>query len=184
MTFRYKYILLLLLLCVFASCETLPVQSMAPTIQKGDFPPDLLGQTLDGREIHLPDFKGKVVLIIFWKSWCDACRIELQEVKSLRYAFQNNFILIAINMGETPKIVNTFKRRYVLDFPVLLDPQLKTSSSYGIHAWPTNVLVNQQGQVHFILVGSETELLRQEIEKLLQGEVTNDTHVPDFEWWS
>ena len=87
-------------------------------------------------------------------------------------------------MGETPKIVNTFKRRYVLDFPVLLDPQLKTSSSYGIHAWPTNVLVNQQGQVHFILVGSETELLRQEIEKLLQGEVTNDTYVPDFEWWS
>jgi peroxiredoxin len=66
--------------------------------------------------------------------------------------------------------VKTFKRRYLLDFPVLLDPQSKISSSYGIQAWPTNILINQQGQVHFILVGSETELLRQEIEKLLQNE--------------
>lgn len=66
--------------------------------------------------------------------------------------------------------MKTFKRRYLLDFPVLLDPQSKISSSYGIQAWPTNILINQQGQVHFILVGSETELLRQEIEKLLQNE--------------
>ena len=169
MKLQYAYVLLLIV-CVFANCETLPVQSMAPTIQKGDVPPDLLGQTLDGHEVHLPNFKGRVVLIIFWKSWCNACKIELQKAKILQHGFQNNFVLVAVNMGETHNIVKTFKRRYLLDFPVLLDPQSKISSLYGIQAFPTNILINQQGQVHFILVGSKTELLRQKIEKLLQNE--------------
>jgi peroxiredoxin len=174
MKLQYANLLILLLVCVFvfANCETLPVRSLAPSIQKGDVPPDLLGQTLDGHEIHLPNFKGKVVLIIFWKSWCHACTIELQKAKVLQNGFQKNFVLVAVNMGETHNIVKTFKRRYLLDFPVLLDPQSKISSLYGIQAWPTNILINQQGQVHFVLVGSETELLRREIEKLLQNKTT------------
>jgi len=169
---QYAYVLLLLFMCVFvfANCETLPVRSMAPTIQKGDVPTDLLGQTLDGHEIRLHDFKGKVVLIIFWKSWCNACRIELQRAKVLPHEFQKDFVLVAVNMGESHNIVKASQRRYSLNFLVLMDPQSKTSSLYGIQAWPTYILINQQGQVHFTLVGSETELLRQEIEKLLQNE--------------
>jgi len=165
---QVTFVICLISVCVFASCQTMPPQSMAPTIQKGDFPPDLLGLTIDGHEVHLSHLKGKVVLIIFWKSSCNACKIMLQKANVLQYDFQNNFVLVAVNMGEPHTNVRAFKRLYRLDFLVLLDPHLKISSSYGIQAWPTNILINQQGFVHFISVGHEMELLRQEIETLLQ----------------
>lgn len=168
MKVKLIYLLSLFLsLCMIISCGAPAIRSGAPAIQKGDFPPDLLGETLDGHEIHLSEFRGKVVALIFWKTWCDACRKELLKAKTLLHAYQNKFILFAINIGEPPGMVRTFKRRYLLDFPVLVDSQAKIFSAYGIHVWPTTILINQQGQVHWTSIGSEMELLRQEIEVLL-----------------
>ena len=157
---RIYFLSLFLSLYIISSCG-------APAIQKGDFPPDLLGETLDGHEIHMSDFRGKIVVLIFWKSWCEACRKELIETKALLHAYRNKFILCAINIGEPRDVVRRFKRRYRLDFPVLVDPQTKIISAYGIHVWPTTILINQQGQVHWTSIGLETELLKQEIELLL-----------------
>jgi cytochrome c biogenesis protein CcmG/thiol:disulfide interchange protein DsbE len=166
---KYIYIFTLILsLCIIVGCETIAVQSGSPAIQKGDFPPDLLGQTLDGQEIHLSDFKGKIVVLIFWKTWCNTCKIELLKVKVLRKIYQKEIILLAINIAEPPDKVRSFKKAYLLDFQVLLDPQAKISSAYGIHVWPTTILINQQGQVHWTGTGLEMELLKQEIEVLLR----------------
>lgn len=168
MQFLLKCVLSVTVLCITAGCQTPVIPNVAPSVHTGDFPPDLLGQTLDGREIRLSEFKGKVVMLIFWKTWCDACRIELQQVKALMHAYQNVLITVAVNMGEPNDTVRTFKRRYLLDFPVLVDPELKISAAYGIRFWPTTILINQQGRVHFTTAGSEAELLRQEVEILLK----------------
>ncbi len=168
MQFLVKCILSFILLCIIASCQTPLIPNVAPSVHIGDFPPHLLGQTLDGREIRLSEFKGKVVMLIFWKTWCDACKIELQQVKAFTRTYQNKLTIVAINIGEPNDTVKTFKRRYLLDFPVLVDPESKISAAYGIRVWPTTILINQQGRVHFTTVGSEIELLRQEIEILLE----------------
>ena len=170
---RTYFLSLFLSLCILTSCGDPATRSGAPAIQKGDFPPDLLGETLDGHEIHVSDFRGKIVVLIFWKTWCYACRKELQEAKALLHAYQNKFILFAINIGEHPRTVRTFKRHYLLDFPVLVDPEAKIFSAYNIHVWPTTILINQHGQVHWTSIDSKIDLLRQEIEVLL-GEKQQD----------
>jgi len=168
---KVKYICLLLLilsLCIITDCSSPSTRSETPAIQKGTSPPDLLGKTLDGREIRLTDFSGKIVALIFWKTWCDACRKELIETKALVHAYQNKFIIYAINIGESPDVVRKFQRLYRLNYPVLVDPQATIISSYGIKAWPTTILINRQGRVHWTSIGSEVENMRQEIEVLLR----------------
>ena len=161
---------MVLSVCLGSGCDTPLIQkNMAPAIQKGDSPPDLVGQTLDGKEVHLSDYRGNVIVIIFWKSWCLACRRDLSNMKSLLHAYQNRFILFAVNIGEPYSTVRTFKMHFILDFPVLLDTQSVISSAYGVRAWPTTFLVDQEGKVRFITVGAETEPLRQEINALLQA---------------
>lgn len=168
---KRKHICLLslfLTLFIITSCSTLAPQKGDPAIRKGDFAPDLLGETLDGHEVHLSEFRGKVVVLIFWKTWCNACRIELVNAKVLRHAYKNKFLLFAINIGEPTRVVRTFKMHYLLDFPVLVDPRTRVFSEYGIRVWPTTILINQRGQVCWTGIGSEVELLRQEIEILLE----------------
>lgn len=173
---KFIYLLSLFLsLCIISSCSAPTIKNGAPSIQKGDFPPDSLGKTLDGHEIQVSDFKGKIMVLIFWKTWCDACRKELLEAKVLQNAYKNKFILCAINIGEPLDVVRRFKRLYRLDFQILVDPQAKISSAYGIRVWPTTILINQHGKVHWTSIGLETELLKQEIELLL-GEKQQDWH--------
>lgn len=163
-------LLLILSLCIITDCSSPATRSETPAIQKGTSPPDLLGETLDGREIHLSDFSGKIVVLIFWKTWCNACRKELIETKALVHAYQNKFIIYAINIGESPDVVRKFQRLYRLNYPVLVDPQATIISSYGIKAWPTTILINREGRVHWTGIGSEVENMRQEIDVLLGEE--------------
>ena len=164
---RHIYILLFSL-CIMISCATPGLQSGLPAIQKGDTPPDLAVKTLDGHEMRISDYKGKVIVLVFWKTWCNACKIELQQAKNLLYTYHDTFKLFAVNIGEDPSIVQHFKRRYSLPFPIVLDLQTEISSAYGIRVWPTTIIINQKGQVHWIGTGSEIEPLIEQIELLLE----------------
>jgi peroxiredoxin len=171
MKVKCKCLLLLILsLCIITDCSSPATRSVTPAIQEGMLPPDFLGETLDGHEIFLSDFRGKIVVLIFWKTWCDACRKELTETNALMNIYRNKFIIYAINLGEARDVVRKFQRFYRLNFPILLDPQSKVISSYGIRAWPATILINRQGLVRWTSVGSEVEILRQEIEMLLGEE--------------
>jgi peroxiredoxin len=162
--------LFVLSLCIIINCGNPAIRDETPAIQKGMFPPDLLGETLDRHEIRISDFHGKIVVLIFWKTWCDACREELIETKALVNEYRNKFVIYAINAGESRDVVRKFQRLYRLNFSVLLDTQSKIISSYGIKAWPTTILINRQGRVHWTSIGSEVENMRQEIEVLLKEE--------------
>ena len=162
------FLLFVLSLCIIINCSAPAIWDEPPAIQKGMFPPDVLGETLDRHEIRISEFRGKIVVLIFWKTWCDACRKELVETKALVYAYQDEFIIYAINIGESPDVVRKFQRLYRLNYPVLVDPKATIISSYGIKAWPTTILINRQGRVHWTSIGSEVENMRQEIEVLLR----------------
>jgi peroxiredoxin len=164
------FLLFVLSLCIIINCSAPAIWDEPPAIQKGMFPPDVLGETLDRHEIRISEFRGKIVVLIFWKTWCPACRKELIETKALVNEYRNKFIIYAINLGESPDVVRKFQRLYRLNFPLLLDTQSKIISSYGIKAWPATILINRQGRVYWTSVGSEVEKLRQEIEMLLREE--------------
>ncbi len=161
-------ILLYLSILSLCCCGIESIRSDLPQVKIGSKAPDFDSYTLDGEEVRLNNYRGKIVILVFWKTWCEACKQELQEMTYLQEKYSNYLTVLAINMGESKDKVRFFKRRLRLNFPVLLDHDLKISSNYGIIVWPTTILINKDATVHWTGVGIETEKIKKEIESLLK----------------
>ncbi len=151
------------------SCNMQSKKSDLLQVKTGNSPPDFYGYTLDGEEVRLHNYRGKIVMLIFWKTWCEACKQELQEMTYVQEKYSNHLTILAINMGESKDAVRFFKRRLRLNFPVLMDQDLIISSNYGVIVWPTTILINKEGLVHWTGVGLETGKIKKEIENLLNS---------------
>lgn len=104
---------------------------------------------LSGNIIRLSDFKGTVVLLNFWATWCPPCR---EEMPSLEEVFQTNkdkgFVVLGISRDEKGKeAVGPFMKEYGLTFPVLLDPELQVFNQYFVRGIPVTYLLDRQGRV-------------------------------------
>jgi len=112
--------------------------------------PDLAGKPND-----LKDFKGQVVLINFWATWCPPCREEMPSIWNLLNEFRGKpFRVLAVNMSETRAEVNAFlpdamKR----DFVVLMDREGSSIQGWGIPAFPTTYIIDKRGRLRYRLVG-------------------------------
>lgn len=150
-------VLLLVFILSLCSCSAQSIKSGLPQVKIGSNPPDFFSYTLNGEEVQLHNYRGKIVILVFWKSWCEACKQELQELTYVQETYSNYLTIFAINMGETKDTVRFFKRRLRLNFPILMDQDLIISSNYGIIMWPTTILINKEGLVHWTGVGLETK---------------------------
>lgn len=127
-------------------------------IDVGDFAPDFTLQDLDGNTISLDDFKGeKVVFLNFWATWCPPCRAEMPDLdKVYQESKGEDFIVLAINLGESEKIVKEFMAENGYSFPVLLDKTQKVGFAYNTFSIPTSVLVDKEGKVRVYRPGAMT----------------------------
>jgi peroxiredoxin len=109
---------------------------------------------LDGNSVHLSDYKGKTVLINAWATWCPPCRAEMPDLEHF-YQLQkdNDFVILAINAGDTLEQAQGFVRSNNLSFPVLLDPDVRTLEALGITGFPTSILIDPDGIVKYIHIG-------------------------------
>ncbi len=116
---------------------------------------------LYGESVTLSDYQGKTVLINAWATWCPPCRAEMPALEAF---YQQNkelgFEILAVNAGDTQPIAAEFVTANGLSFQVVLDPEVETLTNMGIQAFPTSILINEQGIVEYIHVGmfSETQL--------------------------
>jgi peroxiredoxin len=103
---------------------------------------------LNGTVVRLEDLKGKVVFLNFWATWCPPCRDEMPSMEKLYTKFKGeDFTIVAIDLRESPKKVRAFKKRYRLNFPILLDTDGMTGLTYGVRSIPTTYLVDKEGHV-------------------------------------
>ena len=103
---------------------------------------------LSGSEVRLEDYRGKVILINFWATWCLPCRIEMPSMEKLYAKFKNDgFTILAIDMQEDAARVKAFKEQYQLNFPILLDSDGSVGQFYGVISIPTTYLVDRQGYI-------------------------------------
>ena len=123
----------------------------------------------NGKAIALSDFRGKIVLINVWATWCPPCKAEMPDLQAFYSANQQKgFVILAIDAGDDLAEVKDFAREYHLSFPILLDPQTNLVKRMNIYDYPTSILVDRQGIVKSIQIGRYTpEALRADLTALL-----------------
>jgi thiol-disulfide isomerase/thioredoxin len=115
---------------------------------------DFTSQSLNGKSVKLSDFRGKVVFLNFWATWCGPCRAEVPDIDKLHDTLKNDaFAVLAVDLREDRRIVSSFMARESLDFPVYLDPDGRIAGLYGVNGIPTTYLIDPDGRIAGRAVG-------------------------------
>jgi peroxiredoxin len=123
---------------------------------ESDFPaPDFSFPGLDGKMVRLSDYKGKVVLLNIWATWCPPCVDEMPSMEKLYRKFkEQDFEILAVSIDESgPKAVAPFMKNNRLTFPALIDSDGTIKSVYKITAIPESFIIDKQGVVVRKIVG-------------------------------
>ena len=103
---------------------------------------------LNGEPVSLSDFRGKIVFLNFWTTWCYACRIEMPDMEKLHQKFRNkDFAIVTINLQEPATQVKQFFKKLKLTYTALLDSDGEVGAHFRITAIPTTFILNRQGIV-------------------------------------
>jgi peroxiredoxin len=110
---------------------------------------------LNGPSIRLTDYRGRVVLLNFWATWCPACQSEMPALERLYQAFKaRGFAVLAISIdADGRSAVEPFVQERPFTFPIGLDPKMAVADRYGVRALPTTVLVDRKGNLVARAVG-------------------------------
>ena len=110
--------------------------------------------TPEGGQLRLRDFRGKVVFLNFWATWCIPCRREMPAMEKLYREFRDQgFTIIAMNLNEPVAAVRAFVKELDLTFPIGIDPGMVNFSVYGGRALPTSYLIGREGNILGIIIG-------------------------------
>ena len=125
----------------------------------------------NGAMHRLADYRGKVVLVNFWATWCEPCRDELPTIERLRAALAGRpFVILSVQMGGSARTAKDFARELGLRFPLLLDRDSKVTARWGVDTLPTSFLIGADGEIAFRYMGEvdwSTLEPRRKIEALL-----------------
>lgn len=110
--------------------------------------PNVVGTDPDGNTIRLGDFRGKVVFLNFWATWCIPCRLEMPAMERLYQAFKGQgFVVLAVNVQEGPAAVRAFVRELKLTFPIVLDPKGTAAMAYLVRGLPATYLIDRKQRI-------------------------------------
>ncbi len=103
----------------------------------------------------LSSYKGKVVLVNFWASWCPPCIYEMPELIRLKKQLADQpFEILALNVGEKKYRVRKFVKLINFDLPVLLDTSEDTFNAWGVKTLPTSFLIDGKGNIRYRIRGN------------------------------
>jgi len=105
---------------------------------------------LAGRTHKLADYRGKVVLVNFWATWCEPCREEMPSIERLRASLEGRpFAVLAVNLAEPESRIRKFLDTMPLGFAVLLDRDAKVARAWQAKMLPATYVVDRDGMVRF-----------------------------------
>ena len=176
------YITLVAIICL-ALTQVTGGRELSPySVQPGTAVFDL--PDIQGQQHGLDDYRGQVVLVNFWASWCPPCIQEMPVLERLKQKLNEQpFEILAINVGEQKYRVWKFVKLISFGLPVLLDTRKDTFNSWGVSVLPTSFLLDKQGRIRYRVQGDtewESEDVVALIETLINEEENkHETSTPD-----
>jgi peroxiredoxin len=156
--------LLLWNLC-FAS-SAMAERQLLTALDEMPYAPDFELRDIDEVSYRLSDYRGKVVIVNFWATWCPPCR---EEMPSMQRAWEilkpEGVLMLGVNVGESQDTVFTFPANYPVEFPLLLDIEGSVVKAWPVKGLPTTFVVDPQGRLAYRAIGGRAwdspELLEQ-----------------------
>ena len=115
-------------------------------------------EAANGGMVGLEDYRGQVVLLNFWATWCAPCRIEMPLLQSTFESFKDQgLVILGIDFDEPADLVASFGDEMGLTFPLLLDPGGKVQQQYKVRGYPTTVILDREGRIQAYHIGVLTQ---------------------------
>ncbi len=111
--------------------------------------PEFILKDVSGKQVSLSSFKGKVVVLNFWATWCPPCREEIPSLDELYKRFRNKgLVVLAVSLDPSASSVGNFLQRHPVGFPMLFDEKRNvTKSLYKVFSLPTTFLIDKKGNI-------------------------------------
>jgi len=109
---------------------------------------EVLLQDLNGADVNISDFRGKIVFLNFWATWCPTCVVEMPTMEKLHRKLKDkDFVLLSTSLQDPAAEVKRFFKQNKLTFTALLDSTGKTVPGFGIRAIPTTLILDKTGRI-------------------------------------
>jgi cytochrome c biogenesis protein CcmG/thiol:disulfide interchange protein DsbE len=144
------------------------VAEAAPRI--GDALPSITLSDVSGAPVKIPDtLKGKVVILHFWQIGCSSCKLEMPAMDVLYGKYRRKGLeIVAVNVGQKKESVKIFAVELGASYPILIDPDGKSASVYGVTDVPRTYVIDRNGTIRYrIIGGAAPEMLKKLILSLL-----------------
>jgi len=148
---------------------TRPPSESEPEVQIGRPAPNFKLPALSGGQVSLDQYRGKIVMLDFWATWCGPCQMTMPLLEKLQKEYPENLVLLAINLQEPNDTVRDYVRKQGLNSRVLLDEEGTVGETYGTDSIPMQVLIDKNGIVRHVQIGFSPRMssqLRAAIEQL------------------
>jgi cytochrome c biogenesis protein CcmG/thiol:disulfide interchange protein DsbE len=112
--------------------------------------PDFTLKTTDGKELKLTDYKGKLVILDFWATWCGPCRRGIPDLIEIQKEYKDDIVIIGISLDRltgTEKDLIPFMKEFKINYPVVIGTESVTKSYGGIQSIPTSFVLDRKGNV-------------------------------------
>ena len=131
--------------------------------------PDFNLMGMDGDTHTLEDLKGKFVLVNFWATWCNPCKVEMPLLEKLHQTLKSEkFTVLGLHVGPGPENIEEFKKLMPISFPIYVDMDLEVN--WGVPGLPTTFLMDPEGKLIYRAVGKR-EFASDEMVNFLKSQI-------------
>jgi cytochrome c biogenesis protein CcmG, thiol:disulfide interchange protein DsbE len=167
-------IVLLLGIAAVAGAFALALARQSATQPTSGPAPDFTLATFDGQPVHLADYRGKVVVLNFWASWCGPCREEAPVLESIWENYKDRgVVVLGVAYVDTDANSKAYMSEFYISYPNGPDLETRISEAFHIQGVPETFVIDQRGQIaEFIYAGVQKDKLMATLDGLLKDSAT------------
>lgn len=146
----------------------------AHAVAVGDMAPEcVLSSLAAGKDSRLSQYRGKIVYVDFWASWCGPCAQSFPFLNALHQQYQDQGLqIVGVNMDESKDEASAFLAKIPAEFTIAVDTSKQCATDFAVQAMPSSYIIDRKGRVHHIHLGfrdGAAEELRTTVEQLLKA---------------